>query len=71
MDENARVVIEAAILIAHRFGLKVIAEGIETPQQRAELRAMGVDAYQGYFFARPGQLPCRDIHWKTDPDLPT
>ncbi|CAM3504410.1 GGDEF domain-containing phosphodiesterase [Thalassospira profundimaris] len=71
MDENARVVIEAAILIAHRFGLKVIAEGIETPQQRAELHAMGVDAYQGYFFARPGQLPCRDIHWQTDPDLPT
>ncbi|WP_297020211.1 GGDEF domain-containing phosphodiesterase [Thalassospira sp.] len=70
MDENARVVIEGAILIAHRFGLKVIAEGIETSEQRAELMAMGVDAYQGYFFARPGQIPCRDIHWKNEPDQP-
>lgn len=66
MDENARVVIEAAILIAHRFGLKVIAEGIETSYQRAELIAMGVDACQGYFFARPGEMPCHDIHWQTD-----
>jgi diguanylate cyclase (GGDEF)-like protein len=70
MDENARVVIEAAILIAHRFGLKVIAEGVETPQQRTELHAMGVDAYQGYFFARPGPIPCQDIHWQSDPELP-
>ena len=70
MDENARVVIEAAILIAHRFGLKVIAEGVETADQRAKLLAMGVDACQGYFFAHPGQIPCRDTHWQADIGLP-
>lgn len=64
MDDNARVVIEAAIQIAHRFGLRVIAEGIETKDHRCELEAMGVDAYQGYFFARPGALPCEDQHWQ-------
>ena len=64
MDENARVVIEGAILIAHRFGLNVIAEGVETDQQRAELASMGVDAYQGYFFARPAKGPCLDPHWQ-------
>jgi diguanylate cyclase (GGDEF)-like protein len=66
MDANARVVIEAAILIAHRFGLRVIAEGVETPDQRAVLDDLGVDAYQGYYFARPGDLPCPDCHWLTD-----
>jgi diguanylate cyclase (GGDEF)-like protein len=64
MDINARAVIEGAILIAHRFGLDVIAEGIETEQQRSELAAMGVDAYQGYFFARPSSSPCDDPHWQ-------
>lgn len=64
MDENARVVIEAAILIAHRYGLKVIAEGVETEQQRSILEAMGVDAYQGYFFAYPGAIPCTASHWR-------
>ena len=64
MDENAKVVIEGAILIAHRFGLNVIAEGVETEQQRSELAAMGVDAYQGYFFARPAKGPCKDLHWQ-------
>lgn len=64
MDENAKVVIEGAILIAHRFGLKVIAEGVETDRQRAELAGMGVDAYQGFFFARPARGPCKDPHWQ-------
>ncbi len=68
MDENARVVIEGAILIAHRFGLKVIAEGVETGDQRKMLDAMGVDAHQGYFFARPSTIPCRDCHWQADQD---
>ncbi|MBX2832885.1 MAG: EAL domain-containing protein [Rhodospirillales bacterium] len=66
MDENARVVIEGAILIAHRFGLKVIAEGVETEDQRKMLDAMGVDAHQGYFFARPGKIPCPNRHWQID-----
>ena len=66
MDENARVVIEGAILIAHRFGLQVIAEGVETEHQRNMLDGMGVDAYQGYYFARPGAVPCVDCHWQTD-----
>ncbi|MCC9624520.1 EAL domain-containing protein [Thalassospira sp. MA62] len=64
MDENARVVIEAAILIAKQFNLLVIAEGVETQKQRDDLDAMGVSAYQGYLFARPGPLPCSEPHWK-------
>ncbi|MBN8198350.1 putative bifunctional diguanylate cyclase/phosphodiesterase [Thalassospira povalilytica] len=70
MDENARVVIEGAILIAHRFGLQVIAEGVETDQQRNLLQSLGVDAYQGYFFARPGALPCLDCHWQVEDTPP-
>ncbi len=44
---------EAMILMAHKLGLKVIAEGIETPQQRDLLMRAGCDYGQGYLFSKP------------------
>ncbi len=44
---------KAIILMAHELGMKVIAEGVETAQQRALLLAAGCDYGQGYLFARP------------------
>ncbi|MGH8852941.1 MAG: putative bifunctional diguanylate cyclase/phosphodiesterase [Telluria sp.] len=44
---------EAIVAMAHRLGLKVIAEAVETPEQLADLCTMGCDAAQGYLFARP------------------
>ena len=44
---------EAIVVMAHKLGLQVIAEGVETAQQRDLLRAAGCDFAQGYFFSRP------------------
>ncbi|MGB6242476.1 MAG: EAL domain-containing protein [Castellaniella sp.] len=44
---------EAIILLAHKLGLQVVAEGIETAQQYELLAAAGCDYGQGYLFARP------------------
>lgn len=44
---------EAIVVMAHRLGLKVIAEGVETQEQRDLLSAMGCDYAQGYLFCRP------------------
>ncbi len=44
---------EAIIVMAHKLGLKVIAEGVETEQQRDLLAAAGCDYGQGYLFSRP------------------
>jgi EAL domain-containing protein (putative c-di-GMP-specific phosphodiesterase class I) len=41
------------------MGCTVVAEGIETEEQRAALRAIGVDAGQGYHFSRP--VPAHEI----------
>ena len=44
---------EAIIVMAHKLGLKVVAEGVETKVQRALLADAGCDFAQGYIFARP------------------
>ncbi len=47
------VLCEAIIVMAHKLGLKVIAEGVETEPQRLLLAAIGCDYVQGYLFAKP------------------
>ena len=42
---------EAIIVMAHRLGLEVVAEGVETEQQRERLVSMGCDYAQGFLFA--------------------
>lgn len=44
---------EAIIIMAHKLKIKVIAEGVETEDQRALLMAAGCDYAQGYLFSRP------------------
>ena len=44
---------EAMIVMAHKLGIKVIAEGVETAEQRDLLVDAGCDYVQGYFFSRP------------------
>ena len=50
---------EAIILMAHKLGLKVIAEGVETKAQLDLLTAAGCDFVQGYYFSKP--LPADDF----------
>jgi diguanylate cyclase (GGDEF)-like protein len=41
--------------LAHALGLTIVAEGVEAVGQVDRLRALGCDAGQGFFFARPGE----------------
>jgi len=52
-QSNDRILCEAVITMAHRLGMKVIAEGVETDLQKQLLIAMGCDYGQGNFFSKP------------------
>jgi diguanylate cyclase (GGDEF)-like protein/PAS domain S-box-containing protein len=47
------VVVEAMIQLAHRLGLTVTAECVETSAQAARLRRIGCDTGQGWLYSRP------------------
>jgi EAL domain-containing protein (putative c-di-GMP-specific phosphodiesterase class I) len=50
---DGMLICEAIIAMAHKLGIKVIAEGIETQQQLTALTAAGCDLGQGYLFSKP------------------
>jgi len=52
-DQGAASIIHAIVGIAQGFGLHLLAEGVETPEQAKILRELGCDEMQGYHFGRP------------------
>lgn len=52
-DASDLAIAEAMIVMAHKLGMKVVAEGVETAAQRDLLRSAGCDYAQGYLFSRP------------------
>ena len=52
-DPDDVTLCEAIIVMAHKLGLKVIAEGVETAQQRDILSQTDCDYVQGYLYSRP------------------
>ena len=50
---NDKVLLQAIVGLGRTLELKVVAEGIERPEQRASLQALGCGLGQGYLFARP------------------
>ncbi len=58
-DADESKFVEAVLHLIHACGLKAVAEGIETPEQAAELVRLGCSSGQGYYFGRP--VPASDI----------
>ncbi|HZW54237.1 MAG TPA: EAL domain-containing protein, partial [Candidatus Elarobacter sp.] len=52
-DESDRAIVVSIVHVAKAFGLRVVAEGIETEEQAAFVTALGCDDGQGYRFGRP------------------
>ncbi len=52
-DHQDRAIVASVIDLAHAFGLTTTAEGVETAEQLAQLRALGCEQGQGYLWSRP------------------
>jgi diguanylate cyclase (GGDEF)-like protein/PAS domain S-box-containing protein len=53
VDGPSGAIAQAIISLGHSMGFSVIAEGVETAEQRDFLIGMGCDCFQGYFYSRP------------------
>ncbi|QUX89889.1 diguanylate cyclase [Marinomonas sp. A3A] len=64
MEESEKdwEILKMIIELGNSLGLSVIAEGIETEQQKAHLQALGCEDGQGYLFAKPMSLD-ETINW--------
>ena len=52
-DKRNAAIVRSTIELGHNLGLTVVAEGVETDHELAELRRFGCDSAQGFYFARP------------------
>ena len=52
-DPENRAIVSATTRLAHALGLEVVAEGVETAGELDELRSVGCDFAQGYYWRRP------------------
>jgi EAL domain-containing protein (putative c-di-GMP-specific phosphodiesterase class I) len=52
-DTNDAAIVQTIIAMAETLGLNVIAEGVETEEQRSFLDLRGCHNFQGYFFSKP------------------
>jgi EAL domain-containing protein (putative c-di-GMP-specific phosphodiesterase class I) len=56
---HTQKIVRSVLQMSQALDLQSIAEGIETPEQLAAVRALGCDLGQGYLFSRP--VPAEDI----------
>ncbi|AYD01679.1 EAL domain-containing protein [Neorhizobium sp. NCHU2750] len=56
VERKSRMLIEGITTISHKMKCKVVAEGVETEQQRRQLMQIGIDFAQGYHFSRPREI---------------
>ena len=58
-DPRSQVIVRRLTELAHDLGLRVIAEGVETGEQRDQLAAGGCDLFQGFLFYAP--MPAEEL----------
>lgn len=52
-DKDDLMIVHATIEMGHNLGLEIVAEGVETEETFWQLRDMGCNTVQGYFFSKP------------------
>jgi diguanylate cyclase (GGDEF)-like protein/PAS domain S-box-containing protein len=72
-DDGDTAISKSVVSLAHAFGLRVVAEGIERMEQLRHLRTLGCELGQGYFFSAPLTVEAADqliAAWTQVPPAP-
>jgi EAL domain-containing protein (putative c-di-GMP-specific phosphodiesterase class I) len=62
-DRGRRVAVTAFVSLARELGARVVAEGVERPEDLAAVRELGLDAAQGYLLGGPSTDPSDLSRW--------
>jgi predicted signal transduction protein with EAL and GGDEF domain len=62
LDPSASAIVEAFVALAQALGLSITAEGIETPEDLARVRAAGCEIGQGFLFGPPVTPEAFEMH---------
>jgi diguanylate cyclase (GGDEF)-like protein/PAS domain S-box-containing protein len=68
-DQTSQTITETIIVMAHKLGLKVIAEGVEREEQRSWLEQQGCDYLQGFLFGEPVEAARFERMLMSQPDV--
>ncbi|MEO7760770.1 MAG: EAL domain-containing protein [Casimicrobiaceae bacterium] len=63
-DRNDEAITHAIIALSHGLGMRVIAEGVETPSQYRFLQKQGCEEAQGFYIGRPMTAPALKVWWE-------
>ena len=62
-DKPRRGIVQAIVAIAHSLGMRVIAEGVETPLQLSIVRDLGCEEIQGFYLSKPLEAQAIQAWW--------
>ena len=69
-DMPRRMIVDSIVKLCRRMGIVIIAEGVETPDELAAIRNMGIDLVQGFLLARPGFEKLPELAYDLDAGAP-
>jgi diguanylate cyclase (GGDEF)-like protein len=63
-EKPRRGIVQAIVAIAHTLGMRVIAEGVETPLQLSIIRDIGCEEIQGFYLSKPLEAQAIEGWWR-------
>jgi EAL domain-containing protein (putative c-di-GMP-specific phosphodiesterase class I) len=70
IDPVRLTIVKGFVATCGELRIRVVAEGVEAPEEVHALHALGVDLFQGYLFARPGIASLPAVAWDAAPPRP-